>query len=165
MHYPAPGERPDLGAQALSRLLLAGYRLPALAQPGSLPALKAHVTTGRHVFVRLGGVPASMGGVGSAETAPAVVQVQGLIQEESEAAALLLSEARAVAPSCYRLGLEQFTAAWTAGANGMVVAARRWEDLPGEGISFFGGTRDTDGSFHWDVAECDTDSHGRILRY
>jgi hypothetical protein len=33
------------------------------------------------------------------------------------------------------------------------------------GRTFFGGSRDRDGSYHWYTAECDTDAEGRILRF
>lgn len=47
----------------------------------------------------------------------------------------------------------------------MLVAVRAWNDLPTEGLLFFGGLRDLDGTYHWNTAECDTDRQGRILRY
>jgi hypothetical protein len=47
----------------------------------------------------------------------------------------------------------------------VVVAARRWSDLPAQGAVFFGGMRDRYGSYHWNVAELETDREGRILRY
>jgi hypothetical protein len=47
----------------------------------------------------------------------------------------------------------------------VIVAARRWGELPGGGTLFFGGSRGADGVLHWDTAECDTDAEGRILRY
>ena len=46
----------------------------------------------------------------------------------------------------------------------MVIGVRQWDDLPTSEGAFFGGHRDRDGSFHWDMAECDTDATGNILR-
>ena len=48
--------------------------------------------------------------------------------------------------------------------NYLIAALRRWADLPVEGRVFFGGTRERDGTYHWDTAECATDAEGRILR-
>src|SRR5207237_1086998 len=43
----------------------------------------------------------------------------------------------------------------------MVVAARRWADLPATGKTVFGGSRARDGAYPWDAADCDTDGAGR----
>jgi hypothetical protein len=47
----------------------------------------------------------------------------------------------------------------------MVVAGPGWHKLFGAGHTFFGGSRDSDGTYHWDVAECATDAEGTIVRY
>ena len=56
------------------------------------------------------------------------------------------------------------TPSWSHHGGLMVVAARTWDDLPTSAGAFFGGQRDRNGSFHWDMAQCDTDATGQILR-
>ena len=53
--------------------------------------------------------------------------------------------------------------AWAGAGNFLIVALRNWSELPAEGRSFFAGTRDPDGTYHWDTAECATDAEGRVL--
>ena len=61
--------------------------------------------------------------------------------------------------------MESFLEAWAAAGNQVIVAAQEWSDLPTQGTVFFGGSRERNGTYHWDVAECDTDREGRVLRY
>jgi hypothetical protein len=143
MRLPEPGAAPLLTAEAASRLLLAGYRLPAQAGPGTLPELREHLAAGRHAFVLLG-----MAGAW---------QVHALVTDLDGSTRLLAS--RAAAPDT---PLEEMPPGSVADLR--IVAARQWADLPASGSAFFGGGRDRDGSFHWDAAEYDTDGAGRILR-
>src|SRR5262249_56728663 len=50
---PAPPQAACFPAQALARLLLAGYRLPAHVEAGTLSSLGAHLRAGRDVLVLL----------------------------------------------------------------------------------------------------------------
>jgi hypothetical protein len=120
LRLPTDGAPPRLTAERASRLLLAGYRLPALAAVGAPAAAREHLAGGRHVF---------------------------LIGDDGEAEVVPLHDS-----------------AWDSAARPMVVAARSWDDLPAAEPRFFGGTREKDGSYHWDAADCDTDAVGRILR-
>jgi hypothetical protein len=54
---------------------------------------------------------------------------------------------------------------WATAPLLLLVAVKEWSELPQEGTVFFGGSRDAEGVYHWDSAECDTDGSGRILRY
>jgi hypothetical protein len=119
LRLPPDGAAPRLPPEKASRLLLAGYRLPAVAEIGTPATARAHLAAGRHV---------------------------SLMSNEGET------------------GLACSVVAWEGAGGLMVVAARSWNDLPTTGARFFGGTRERDGSYHWDAADCDTDATGRILR-
>src|SRR5271166_3615039 len=51
LRCPAPGQKIELTAKALSRLFLAGYRIPAHAIAGTLSAAWLHLAQDRRVFV------------------------------------------------------------------------------------------------------------------
>src|SRR5262245_65612860 len=53
LRQPPPGEPARLTPLALARLFLAGYRVPAHVEAGSLPVLRNHLLAGRFVFVLL----------------------------------------------------------------------------------------------------------------
>jgi hypothetical protein len=144
VRQPAPGQPARLSAQAVSRLFLAGYRLPAHVEAGTLPGLLGHLEAGRDVFVLL-----QEADVGLWQVRAAAGEL-GFLVGAAEPARLLAPEA--------------FARAWAAAGNYLIAALRRWADLPVEGRVFFGGTRERDGTYHWDTAECATDATGRILR-
>jgi hypothetical protein len=156
------GESPGLTAQAASRLLLAGYGIPGHVEPGTVDALGIHWQRHRHVFVLL-----DSGEEGSRveQLRPAVLRVDGTVREEPTLLCPLLTVPSASLTPGGQTPLELFLAAWAAAGNRLIVAARQWADLPTQGSAFFGGSREPNGVYHWDVAECDTDRDGRILRY
>jgi hypothetical protein len=148
LRWPAAGAPGRIRAEAASRLLLAGYHLPALLEAACPRRACEHLAAGRLVFVLLG------------EGEPAAVQLHALLPPDNPAWALVDAAAGARV-------IEEVSAPWLfegeAGGRLMVAAARRWDDLPAAG-RFFGGSRDRDGSYHWDAADCDTDAAGRVLR-
>jgi hypothetical protein len=149
----------ELTCLAASRLLLAGYRLPAQVVPGSLDELRASLGQGQLVLVPLEGVaPAS----GDGESV--LFQVHCFEPQSPDGPCLSLGLPEAPVDTVRPLPLPRFAEAWEAGGGLLIVAARQWESLPRDGALFFGGSRDPDGTYHWTVAECVTDGEGRILR-
>jgi hypothetical protein len=134
------GQETDLTAQNASRLLLATYRLPAQVESATWTEVCGHCQANRPVYLILRDVAGR--------------------ETTLRADQLLTSESTSVASPTGPL-----FEAWTQAGNQIVVAARCWTDLPGEGLTFFAGSRDRDRSFHWNTAECDTDAEGNILRY
>jgi hypothetical protein len=155
LRQPAPGERPTLTTQAVSRLCLAAYRLPACAECAGLRELRGHCQAGRAVFVPL------IDSTGERDLT--VFRVQGFSPAADPA--LLLSEMIVPRPMLRQLPLDYFLQRWAAADNVLFCAASDWGELPTKGRLFFGGSRDPDGFFHWNSAECDTDATGRILRF
>ncbi len=150
LRYPSPGEPVALSSQTVSRLLLAGYGLPACADRGTMRVLRRHLRDGRRVLVTLADPPPTLVVLEVQPTAPA-----------DRADDVLLSVRGG---SVLTLPAVEFATAWTAAECRMVAAARAWSELSAAGEWFFGGARDPDGSLYWDVAECSTDVDGRILR-
>jgi len=142
LRHPAAEQPAHFSAETLSRLLLAGYTLPAHVEAGTVARLRAHLGAGRLAFVLLEEellqVHDSAGELGFLLRPPGQTQ----------------APARLVAPDVLALATDSF----------LVAALRGWSELPAEGRSFFGGTRDRDGSYHWDTAGCATDAAGRVLR-
>jgi hypothetical protein len=91
------------------------------------------------------------------------VPVPGEVFLAPDEAALLLSPF-GTRRTFYPLPADAFAAAWGAAGRWLAVALRDWAELPVTGRLFFAGSRDRDGTYHWDTAECDTDTRGRILR-
>jgi hypothetical protein len=143
---------PTLSCRSAARLLLAGYRLPAHVEPGSLPLLRERLQQHQQVFAPL----ADPGQGGS----PVLYQLHCL----HAASGLSLGEPEAPVAAVRQMPLAAFLAAWSAADALLFVAARQWGDLPREGRTFFGGSRDRDSTYHWHVAECVTDAGGQILR-
>jgi hypothetical protein len=140
------GEGPiALRSRAAARLLLA-HQLPAFVENGSLAVLRDHCLAGRWTFVVL------------AEAEPLLFQVRGMDPE-------MLTLAASATARLESWPLERFRTAWATADHRLLVAARSWNDLPTDGLLFFGGLRDVDGAYHWNTAECDTDRKGRILRF
>jgi hypothetical protein len=148
LRQPAPAQPARLSAQAVSRLFLAGYCLPAHVEAGTLRALHGHLAAGRDVFVLL------------QEPVAELLRVRAAAGDLG----LLVGATGPSAEPARVLSQEAFTRAWAAAGNYLITATRRWADLPAEGRAFFGGTRERDGTYHWDTAECATDAEGRILR-
>jgi hypothetical protein len=148
---------PVLTCQAASRLLLAGYRLPAHVEPGALRPLREYLRQGQQVFTPLTGL--------KPEDGAALYQLHYLHLQSVDGPWLSLGEPEAPVAAIRELPLEAFIEAWSAADGLLIVAARQWRDLPREGSTFFGGSRDRDGTYHWHVAECVTDGQGRILRF
>ncbi len=162
LRVPAPGDLAELTPQAVSRLLLACYRVPGQMGPGSWRELCGHWRAGRHVFVFL--PTFTLDDEAGLVTATEVLQVAGFSRDRGEPC-LLAGEPGAAANPAESLPLDLFFEVWAGADNHMLTAARRWEDLPRHGTSFFGGARGCDGAYHWFAAECETDAEGRILRF
>jgi hypothetical protein len=158
---PAPGEPPELSVQAISRLFLAGYQLPALAEYGTLRRLKELWCAKRTMFVALPAAGTEGDGA-SPEPAPHLIGAADL--EDPAESWLALCDLRCSQLCAWRLLLDDFLDRWAAAHHLLFVAARQWSDLAATGTAFFGGSRSRDGVFHWDSAECDTDGEGRLLR-
>lgn len=156
LRHPDPDRPPRLSAQVVARLLLAGYRLPAHVEAGTVAGLQAHVRAGRHVFVPLHGLDPNVQGPADGE----LVQVT---DTAGDLGIRICRPGQASGPTRL-LAPEAFGRAWAAAERLLIVALRGWDDLPAEGRSFFGGTRDADGTYHWDTAECATDAGGRVRR-
>jgi hypothetical protein len=158
LRQPPPGEPARLTPLALARLFLAGYRVPAHVGAGSLPVLRNHLLAGRSVFVLFdnqglepGAGPAGLGLL--------------RVQRGADEAGFLVGAPGDPTAGSRLLDPETFARGWAPAGNFLVAALRRWGDLQAEGKTFFGGTRDRDGAYHWDTAECATDGEGRVLRF
>jgi hypothetical protein len=92
-------------------------------------------------------------------------RVAGLDQLGPDEPWLLVSRLTDSAGAVEALALSWFADLWAAAGNLVVAAAGRWGDLAGHGVTFFGGSRNRDGTFRWHTAECDTDGEGIVLRY
>jgi hypothetical protein len=151
LRLPVDGTPPRLTPERVSRLLLAGYRLPALAVAGTPATVREHLAARRHVFLVVD------------DGEPAVVQLHALLPDHSPAWALVAEGAR-LGHAITEVAAEWLFAAREGAGRLMVAAAQHWDDLAAAERRFFGGTRERDGSYHWDAADCDTDAAGRILR-
>jgi hypothetical protein len=152
LRHPPSGEPGELTTKTFSRLLLVGYHLPALADVGTRPVLQDHLRAGRRAFV-----------LQNEAESVSVWQVLDLHSEQF-GEAVTVREAGTPFVLQKRLTLEGFADRWAAVGNALIIAAASWEDLLGEGPTFFGGLRDRDGTYHWFSAECDTDAAGNIAR-
>jgi hypothetical protein len=157
------GAGTELTAQTASRLLLAGYHLPAQVEAAGWAEVRKHLAENRHAFLLLGGAAAERRD-GAGSLVP-VLQALGLPPEDGAGSWLLATEPGSPSANAQRLSLDWTGAAWAAAGNLLVAAARRWADLPTHGRTFFAGSRDRDGTYHWNSAECDTDGEGNILRH
>jgi len=163
LRLPASGERPTLNAQAISRLFLAAYQLPAFAASGDMHSLRQHWQAQRHVFVPLPRATANEHrSEGSVLEAFRVLALGPDAVGETD---VLLSEMRLPLVTVRQLPLERFLDGWAAAGNLLFVGVSDWSHLPSAGSVFFGGQRGPDGVLHWNSAECDTDTAGRILRF
>lgn len=150
----------ELTCRGASRLFLAGYRLPAQVEPGTPRALCEHLCDGQHVFIPLCDLDPGAG----PSVGPMLFQLTGYHAHGRAGAWLSLVPVGAWPPPIRPVRMRRFAAAWAPTGCLLFAAARRWQELPDEGTRFFGGCRDADGSYHWDVAECATDRQGRVLR-
>src|SRR5207245_1590885 len=148
------GQPWGLSAEAGSRLFLAGYRLPAYVDLGTERCLRHCVREGCAVWVTLGDVD-------GAKPAPDEPVTQ--LHEITSLAELVVVQALPEA-SLEALSLREFLVRWAA-AGRLLLAASAWDHLPRQGRLFFGGSRNADGTFHWNTAGCDTDARGEILRF
>jgi hypothetical protein len=158
LRCPASDGPLTLPAQEACRLFLSGYRLPAYIEIGTSATLTIHLQQGRQVFVLL----ADRDGDGT--KAPALYQVQGFLTEQTSAVEVHRVELGALPGLSRSLEANTFAAAWAQTGSRAIVAARSWSDLPIGFGAFFGGSCDRDGAYHWDMAECDTDGAGQVLR-
>jgi hypothetical protein len=164
LHHAECGDGGELTAQAVSRLLLAGYHLPAQVEVGTLPLLAEHARAQRLVFV-LPGAPEESDGLDTGLASP-VLQVHKVQDAGPGDSWFLLGEPGGSPATKQLVSLDHPLIASSIPASFLLlVAAQHWSDLPQEGNAFFAGSRDANGVYHWNSAECDTDATGRILRY
>jgi hypothetical protein len=161
LRYPAQGQKSELTAKTLSRLLLAGYRIPAHATAATMTAARLHLEGDGRVFVCL---KSANPFAPSDQCVPSVFEA---IRGDGEAFAHVSVVLRPMVPPGQTADpfLDQLAPEQSPLGIPMVVAARGWEVLSGPGRDFFGGSRDPDGTYHWEVAECATDDQGSIVRY
>jgi hypothetical protein len=154
VRQPGPGAALLLPAQAVARLFLAGYGVPAAVEASTLRCLHEHGRAGRLTFLLL---PA----VGNGCVNP----FELLQTHQHEDGRVSVCEPGRPSALARELSPEEFAAGWSDAGHFLIAALRSWSELPTEGSEFFGGSRDRDGSYYWYAAECETDSAGRILRY
>jgi hypothetical protein len=145
--YPPPNATVLLPLQTVARLFLAGYHLPIHIGEGTLKELTGHLRSGRRLFVLLNN------------------HVALLSETDGIEAYQLTRSLHAAGPlgSLRDFARQGFEQAWQAAGCVLVVAARGWTELPRRGRVFFGGSRDPDGTYYWNTAECVTDGQGYIL--
>ena len=165
LRHSVQGKPGELTPQALSRLFLAGYSLPATMEQGSLEALLGHIQGGLQVFVALEGKGLNHTGGKADSFQPAVFRVAGLLPEGLAGPSVLLIEPGAAPDDMECHPLSRFEGTWERAGGYWIAAAHSWEAMPKEGGVFFGGSRSAEGVYHWHTAECDTDCEGHILRY
>jgi hypothetical protein len=153
LRYPGQGQESELTAKTLSRLFLAGFRIPAQARAGTIEVVRLCLKSDRRVFVCLtcAGAPLAFEAIsGDREgVAPISFALRPVVPPDQAADTFLHPSLAEQSPFDVP----------------MVIAARGWEVLSGPGCSVFGVSRDPDGTYHWDVAECATDGEGAIVRY
>jgi hypothetical protein len=154
LRHPDSG-RLTFSLRSISRLFLIGYRQPIQAEIGSFDSLRRHADSGRLVFLTMNATHPLTG-----ESIQKVFRV-GTVEEEFLTVACL-GHPRSKRGLLFRSGFES---AWSAAGNGMIVGVQHWDDMPGEGRTFFGSLREPDGAYHWNSAECDTDRQGNLLRF
>jgi hypothetical protein len=157
LRQPPPQEPAWLTPLALSRLFLAGYGSPSHLEAGNPSRLRQHLLAGRIVFVLLDRQGLEAG------TGPARLELFQ-VKEGPDGLGFAVSVPWASAPA-YLASPEGLAGAWAPAGNFLIAAARGWGELPPEGSAFFGGTRDRDGTYHWDTAECATNREGRIVSF
>jgi hypothetical protein len=160
LRCPAPGQKIELTAKALSRLFLAGYRIPAHAIAGTLSAACLHVAQDRRVFVCL----AHLRNTTLSDPLDASLLEAIRVDSDSSGPVSILFRPLATQGEAPEVLLDPCGPEWRRLDVPMVVAARRWEALAMAGQIFFGGGRDADETYHWEVAECATDNKGSIVR-
>lgn len=144
------GQSSSLEDKAVSRLLITGYGMPAQVCPGSVADLIRFLRVGLRVLLEL-------------SIAECTSNLFEIIAVPSDSTFLLTPTP--LPHTSVALTAADLEIAWTASACHLVVAGRSWRDLAIDGSAFFGGYRDRFDSFHWNIAELDTDREGRILRY
>jgi hypothetical protein len=153
LRYPAREVESELTAKMLSRLFLAGYRIPAQVRVNTIDVARSYLKVNARVFVCLNcaGVPLAREAIsGDVEgSAPVSIALRPIVPRGQAADAFL----DPLLPEQSPLEVP------------MVVSARGWDVLSGTEPLFFGVSRDPDGTYHWDVAECATDSEGFVVRY
>jgi hypothetical protein len=149
----------NLTLQTASRLLLAGYRVPAAVVTGSLPFLGNCLRAGWRVFVPLERFDAGDGG------GPALFRVSRASAGEAGDGGFVIADPGGAWEHARWLDPDGFARAWAVAGRVLIVAADGWDQLPRSGNTFVGGSRGREGVYHWDSAECDTDGQGIILRF
>jgi hypothetical protein len=152
MRQPESRAEPVLTLQGTARLFLAAYHLPVHVETGNLDGLHVFLSGGCQVFVAL-----------TAPDGQAAYRVQGCPAGE-DVSSLVVAAAGVLPGPAEPLTVPHFRERWAAAGHLLLVSTGGWEGLPVQGNVFFGGSRDRDGVYHWNTAECDTDAAGRILR-
>jgi hypothetical protein len=148
-------------AQAVSRLLIAGFGLPAQADVVTLALLRRHLAGGLKVFVLLPVMLTKSMEENEIQLFPFELQAP---RPDRGGDAFVLEGLQRTPGLLHRISPDQFARCCLTDGTQAVIGAGSWDDLPIQGTTFFGGSRDPDGSYHWDVAEYNTDRCGRVLR-
>jgi hypothetical protein len=161
LRQSGPGERIQLDMQTASRLLLAGFHLPALAEWGTPERLKQQRLNRQKVLMVILGMS-------TYKVATSCDPCRSLWDEMEpnhlqESGTPVFDPGQISIPP-RRGPLERYITSSGCTDFILFVAARSWSDLPASGSVFFGGNRWPDGMFHWDCADCDTDREGNIFR-
>lgn len=154
-HVPANGQAAPLTAQAVSRLFLAAYRVPAHVDQGTERSLRQHLRADCVVWLVLDADPAL----------PPEQALSRLHQIVSLGELAVVREFDEPSAQTETLSPDDFMSRWEASGRLLLAAAPSWNDLPRQGRSFFAGSRSADGDYHWNTAGCATDARGEILRY
>jgi hypothetical protein len=162
LREPPSGGRAELTAREVSRLFLAGYRLPAQVEQGDAGSVRRHLGAGRQVFVLLD--ERELDHRSDPDRPRRLYRLLDFPRD-----AIPLAEVRLGVPGGgetenFRLPASVFTHSWATAGNLLVVAAPDWHELADDGSRFFAGSRSRDGTYHWDTAECDTTADGEVLR-
>jgi hypothetical protein len=160
LRCPELGQKIELTAKALSRLFLAGYRIPAHAITGTLSAACLHIAQDRRVFV----CSAHLRNTPLSDPLEASLLEAVRIDSDSSGPVSILLRPLVTQGEAPDVLLDRCGPEWRKLDVPMVVAARRWEALAIAAQIFFGGGRDADETYHWEVAECATDDKGSIVR-
>lgn len=158
LQMPEDGTVPRLTARAASRLLLAGCQLPAWVGSGSIDQIPEFLGQGLRVLAPV----CTLDNPSARPTT--LLQLHDVPCGSGEGGWVCVGEPAAPVLAIQQMTLGRFLQGWSAADQMLLVAAHAWQELPREGRHFFGGSRDADGSYHWDIAECVTDGCGRILR-
>jgi hypothetical protein len=158
---PPVGAPLSLTPEACSRLLLSAFRCPAQVSIGTLEELRRRLRKGWLAFLPLavGALPDDL----SVATIPVMFQVHLPRPRRCASSTFLVSRPGAPHETARPLTAERFQLLWNEAGRLLLLGAHSWSDLPATGTRFFGGSRNRDGTYYWEMASYETDAEGHIL--